>query len=258
MPTRRPSRTIIGSGNPELVIVVTDDGSRTLRHVADGKTWHSESGALSESRLVFLENSRIVERLRAGQAVRVFEIGFGTGLNFWITASAATRHSGSLEYVSVEPFMLPPATIDDLNHHELSECSPAFQLFAKTAFRRQRQPPESTIVQRQNVTLRIMHRKLADLPPESLTGFDAVYHDPFDPAVSPDLWTSECFERLYRQLQPAGRLVTYCVKSEIQRRLQSVGFLVSKTRGPAGGKREVLIAEKPMRSGGGGPPGNGP
>jgi tRNA U34 5-methylaminomethyl-2-thiouridine-forming methyltransferase MnmC len=250
MPARRPQRTIIPTHNPKLVIVVTDDGSRTLRYVPDSTTWHSESGALAESRLVFLENSRVAELLANGIHVRVFEVGFGTGLNFWITANMAMQYDTSLEYVCVEPAMLPRATIDALDHAQLNECKRAFHSFARAVFDEPEPGTTSTTVRCQNVALQIIHLGFEHLMAEALTGFDAVYHDPFDPATAPELWTRVCFDQLYRLSRPGGRLVTYCVKSEIQQRLQSAGFEVGKTRGPAGGKREVLVAEKPCNRAG--------
>lgn len=38
--------------------------------------------------------------------------------------------------------------------------------------------------------------------------------------------------------------MTYCVKGDVRRTLQKVGFEVEKIKGPIGGKREVLKARK--------------
>lgn len=241
----RPQRHNIQTEDPDLQIVVTDDGSRTLKHRRHGTTWHSESGALSESRLVFLHNSGIVDRLSDSRPVRVLEIGFGTGLNFWLTASVALNRDAQLEFVGLEPDRLPVAIVRQLEHGRLVECQPAFDLFFDKLFASDDQP--TTIALDQEKTRLRLEKCSATA--ESLSGlapFDAVFHDPFDPHVAPELWQAELFKAFLEILIPGGRLVTYCVKSEIQRRLQAVGFSVRKTPGPAGGKREVLIAEKAL------------
>lgn len=66
----------------------TSDGSRTLHSDRYAQTYRSLHGALTESRHVFLEGSGVAERLRAGRSTAVLEVGFGTGLNFLVTARA--------------------------------------------------------------------------------------------------------------------------------------------------------------------------
>lgn len=75
--------------------------------------------------------------------------------------------------------------------------------------------------------------------------FDAIYFDPFAPTTNPTLWTEQVFRRAFEMLAPGGTLTSYCVKSEVRRALAVAGFAVSKLVGPAGGKREVLLATRP-------------
>ena len=74
---------------------------------------------------------------------------------------------------------------------------------------------------------------------------DLVYLDAFSPDASPELWTEPFLGQLHRILKPGGKLATYCVKSEIQKRLRTSRFRVQCLPGPEGGKRQVLLAEKP-------------
>lgn len=74
--------------------------------------------------------------------------------------------------------------------------------------------------------------------------FSAVYFDPFSPETNPDLWTEEVLSNMYQILQEGGALTSYCVKGRIRQLLQNVGFVVRKSPGPNGGKREVLRALK--------------
>lgn len=99
-------------------VVDTADGSRTLRSGAHGQTFKSRLGALTESRSVFLEGSGVAARLAAGEPTCLLEIGFGTGLNFLVTAEAARVAGTKVHYVAVETDLLPAATLRALAYHE--------------------------------------------------------------------------------------------------------------------------------------------
>ncbi len=107
--TMPPDRPLTPTSLPHLDVMLTDDGSRTLRDRELGETFHSGCGALSECWHVYLHNSGILQRLTArdGATVRVLELGFGTGMGWLITAAAAECHEGKLEYVSLEKRLLP-------------------------------------------------------------------------------------------------------------------------------------------------------
>src|SRR5690625_2994277 len=92
----------------------TGDGSRTLYSERYGQTFHSLHGAVSESRHVFVAGSGLAGRLAAGSASRVLEVGFGTGLNCWLTADAALAGAAELELISLEQAVLPAAVLRGL------------------------------------------------------------------------------------------------------------------------------------------------
>jgi len=231
-------RPTLPTHEKDIEIVVTDDGSRTLRQVSTGVTWHSESGALAESELVFLQNSNAALRLLNGQFTQVLEIGFGTGLNFWITASVAMRHKTPLNYVSIEPHLLRKNLTEMLQHGDLEACQPGYRQFYESIFEQRFESQNM-----QPVSFKRFSALEQFLPThDSDHKFDAVFHDPFSPEVIPELWSEAMFTTLRSMMAPSARLVTYCVKSSIQKNLKNAGFRVEKTRGPVGGKREVLIA----------------
>jgi tRNA U34 5-methylaminomethyl-2-thiouridine-forming methyltransferase MnmC len=256
-------RSQFSTDDASLNVVVSDDGSRTLRCNESGVTWHSESGALPESRLVFLENSGLIRLLETQGTTRVLEIGFGTGLNFWLAASAAIKRSAKLKYVSVEPRLLSFQTVNQLEHSSLDECQPAFDLFSDSIFGKAQRVGQGGLNDGQidcchaGVELEVLVERFEDSKFDNLklpegesdcstfeSSFEIVFHDPFDPAVAPKLWSEHTLSKLFQLLVPGGCLVTYCVKSIIQKRLKAVGFQIEKTKGPEGGKREVLIARK--------------
>ena len=62
----------------KLEIIKSNDGSSTLKRPDLNETYHSIHGALAESRHVFIKNGiELVDK----KSIRIFEVGFGTGLN---------------------------------------------------------------------------------------------------------------------------------------------------------------------------------
>lgn len=243
--TARPARPRLNVPHPGLRAVITDDGSCTLEELAGGQTYRSESGALAESQHVFLENSGVGDRLRGGRPATVLETGFGTGLSFWLTASEAMQSGAVLDFVSIERLVIPAAVIAALGYDRLAACRPALEQLLPGLEAARVAGAEQAELEGGSVRLRLLVGEATELVSQLTGPFDAIYHDPFSPEASPQLWSPEFLRCLARLLAPGGRLVTYCVKSEIQRRLRATGLVVKTVPGPPGGKREVLIATKP-------------
>lgn len=241
-----------------LEVVLTHDGSRTLRIPGSEVTFHSTSGAVTESREVFLRNSGCLQRLSDPQTVlvpfRVLEIGFGSGLNFLLTADHAIRHSSSLEYTAFESRLVPPAMMRELGFEGLVD-SPGLVAgleamiediwrgsndrngeFLKKAARRSFATPGSGLVE---LDLRLEDYLSARLPDQY---FDAIFLDPFGPETSAASWARPFAGQLRQSLKRDGRLATYCVKRDVQKAFCDAGFSIEVVRGPAGGKRQVMIA----------------
>src|SRR5690606_26607053 len=87
------------------------------------ESYRSRHGALSEARHVFLEGSDVAAKLRSGLAVKVLEIGFGTGLNFLVTAQAAGPGT-TLRYTALENDLPPLTALAALEYERLLAPSP--------------------------------------------------------------------------------------------------------------------------------------
>ena len=255
-------RLAIPTSKPGLEVVVTDDGSRTLRRVGTRTTWHSEAGAVAESWLVYLQNSGFLDRCREGLGTRVLEIGFGTGLNFWLAGSVAQKSGSPLQYVSLESSLLDHGIVNQLQHGQLPECQPCYDQFLERIYLElehrssesehrssELETVDSVEIQIGEVQFKLILSdalKLEELIRDEQvpSGLDIVFHDPFSPVDAPAFWTRDYLERLCGLLDEGGCLVTFCVKSSVQRMLREFGLAIQKTPGPPNGKREVLIARK--------------
>jgi tRNA U34 5-methylaminomethyl-2-thiouridine-forming methyltransferase MnmC len=238
-----------------LSTVFTADGSKTLHSERYAQTFHSDKGAVTESKHVFLESSEVAPELRAGESVSVLEVGFGTGLNFFLTADVALKHGAKLAYTALEQTLLSASVIQQLGYEQYLENKGVLETYL--AFR-QSLPEEVENGQYMfehetlklelligEATTNILDANMLDTSVIGTNIFDAIYQDAFSPEANPELWSESFFAKLRDALRPGGKLTTYSVKGDVRRALQKVGFKVEKRPGPPGGKREMLLATKP-------------
>ncbi|MFP4060897.1 MAG: tRNA (5-methylaminomethyl-2-thiouridine)(34)-methyltransferase MnmD [Bacteroidales bacterium] len=220
----------------ETQLILTRDGSHSL-YVPDlDEQYHSLAGAVTESKHVFIQNG--YRQILQEDSLHVFEVGFGTGLNAWLTLLEAHQEKKKTVYHSIELFPLNNSTIKSLNYNNFS--SGAVNL-------KPRDLHEAEWNEDILVSDWFRFRKIQDdLLRYKLENnfYHVVYFDAFAPDKQPELWTEEIFIKMYNGLRDKGILVTYSCKGSVRRLLQSIGFLVSRIPGPPGGKKEMIRAEK--------------
>jgi tRNA U34 5-methylaminomethyl-2-thiouridine-forming methyltransferase MnmC len=212
------------------VIVVSEDGSHTLKVPELKERYHSHKGAIQESQHVFIQmgaNAHEKEQLN------ILEIGFGTGLNVLMTVLEKGKQ---VIYHTLEPFPLDPEMVEKLNYPE-QIGGDSLSIFEKI----HDVPWEKTSDINDQFSLCKFKIGLQDFVPTQL--YDLIYYDAFAPHAQPELWESWVWEKLMRILNPEGMIVTYCAKGQVRRDMQSAGFQVERVPGPPG-KREMLRATK--------------
>ncbi|MCC8171487.1 MAG: tRNA (5-methylaminomethyl-2-thiouridine)(34)-methyltransferase MnmD [Parabacteroides sp.] len=212
---------------------VTADGSHTLYLPGMDEHYHSVNGAVQESRHVFIEAGF---KQIAEPAVRILEIGFGTGLNAFLTLLEAGASGRQVTYYSVERYPLDEKTVGSLNYGAVV-CPDSAALFDAL----HRAPWDVPVA---ITPFFMLHKIEADsnmcvLPPD----IDLVYFDAFAPDKQPEMWNPEFFYSLYRNTVPGGLLTTYCAKGTVRRMMQAAGYGVERLPGPPG-KREMLRGKK--------------
>ncbi|HEX2395467.1 MAG TPA: tRNA (5-methylaminomethyl-2-thiouridine)(34)-methyltransferase MnmD [Bacteroidales bacterium] len=216
-------------------IIITGDGSHTILVPGLNEHYHSTFGAITESKHIFLNTG--LKKFTGRTRITIFEVGFGTGLNAFLTCIEAKKLSLSVEYHSLEKYPLEPAFALSLNYPSMIDSASANNLFRQL----HSTPWDEAICINENFKL---HKIKADLTEyEHKKNYDLVYFDAFGPDKQPELWTAEIFTKIYRSLNKGSMLVTYSVKGEVRRALSSAGFIVEKLPGPEG-KREILRAVK--------------
>ncbi len=229
-----------------------------------GDIYFSREGGLEETRYVFLEANRLVERWQAADAAgepvfTIAELGFGTGLNFlctWQLWQQCAPRQLRLHYISCEKYpMQREALLQALASWPQLGC------FSEALARSY---PDHTpgchrlhlrsIDGASEVTLDLYYGDAEQMlqeqlptpgaPGSSAGVVDAWFLDGFAPRVNPGMWSEPIFAAIAGLSHSGTTLSTYSVAGQVVRGLTGQGFTVSKLPG-YGHKREMLSAELP-------------
>jgi tRNA U34 5-methylaminomethyl-2-thiouridine-forming methyltransferase MnmC len=227
-----------------LRCTTTADGSRTLVSERWGESYRSLQGAHTEARHVFVAGSGVATRLADGRDTVVLEVGLGGATNFVATAAVALSSGARLRHHAFDPALPSAEDWAALDHATLA---PAPFVAALLAARRTWSGAGVARFDHGPVTLIWHPAPIVDRPrqSEAPSAVDAVYLDAFSPASNPDAWTAPVLSDLAAILRPGGTLVTYSVAGRVRRALAEAGLRVERRPGPAGGKREMLFAQRP-------------
>ena len=219
----------------DVSIQTTADGSQTLFVPQLDEHYHSVKGALTESLHIFI---RMGLNACQVQEPRVLEVGFGTGLNAFLTLAEAEK-GRKVHFTSLEKYPLPMDITDKMEYTHFVDKSYA------PYYKAIHQVPWNVWC---DITplfqLRKVEIDLTILPLKEK--YDVVYFDAFAPEKQPEMWTQEIIQHIYDHLDDGGIFVTYCAKGSVRRMLQSAGFTVERLAGPPNGKREILRGVKGM------------
>jgi len=218
----------------ERKIIVTSDGSSTIHLPEWDEQYHSKHGAIQEANHVFIKNGlSLFSKLN----ISILEIGFGTGLNSFITFLEAPKSELSVNYVGIEAYPVAIEEVEKLNYVSQLNAQEFKTVF--TTLHKQ----EWEIKNKISPSFSFTKRKQFFHEIVDVNCFDLIYFDAFGAKVQPELWTEKIFKLMYTALKKGGILVTYSAKGSVRRAMQFVGFTVERLPGPPG-KREMLRAVK--------------
>jgi len=215
--------------------MITEDGSQTIYLPEMDEHYHSIHGAIQESVHIYIEQGLLQTNK---SPVSILEIGFGTGLNAYLTYCYAKERNIAIEYFSLEKYPLTEAEYSQLNYPE--------SIFPENA---------AIFEQIHRAGWEVVHAispgfKLQKLQADLLTHlfnpdpqFDLVYYDAFAPGKQPEMWTDEILQKVAASVKTGGILITYCAKGSVRRALSSAGFTMERIPGPVG-KKEILSGKK--------------
>ena len=208
----------------------------------DDDVYWSASGGLDEKRYVYIEGNNLASRFRTlgRPSFLIFELGFGFGLNFLLTAETWLRHARNgqiLHYVSAER---TPVAIEDLRHLfrqlPIQNADRLIQIYPAPI------GGLHTIWFKPGICLHLyLGEARALLADQSLSNIDCIFLDGFSPAQNPDAWTPHLLCQLGDASRAGATLSTYSVAGRVRRNLEAAGFHIRRRSG-FGQKNEMLTA----------------
>jgi tRNA U34 5-methylaminomethyl-2-thiouridine-forming methyltransferase MnmC len=216
-------------------ITLTADGSNTLFNETIGEHYHSTHGALQESKHVFIE-AGLKHVIQDKEEISIFEVGFGTGLNFLLTLEYCDEHCKKLLYHAIEAFPLTKEELTSTGYEQYVFPETWDSLLSHY---------QAALLQETNLgsgkDLYIPFDTLEKY--ETNQQFDLIYYDAFSVQHQPEMWTDEIIAHACSFLKKGGVFVTYAITGKLKRALKNIGFTIEKLQG-APGKREMLRATK--------------
>ena len=230
-----------------LKLVKTNDGSSTLFHPLIGEHYHSHHGALQESKHVFLTSGlqffldkKNTLNGSSTDKVSILEVGFGTGLNYLLTADYCFKNEIGLNYTGIERYPLSKDLIDKTDYAAFVDKSLANSFYFNYPIILE-ESEETTVLENSYLEIAVLDA----LNFRSTKTFDVLYFDAFSAIHQPEMWTKELLAHLNSFLNPGGVFITYAITGNLKRTMKSLGFEIEKVPG-APGKREMLRAISPL------------
>lgn len=216
-------------------LILTSDGSHTLKSSQFDATYHSIHGAIEESQVVFIKAGFHLMMQSQREKIIILEVGFGTGLNALLTLLESENSNIEVHYHTLEPFPIKETAFLGLNYNELLSVDKDVLIKLHLAeFDTPTNIRQQFFITKHKTTLEDFNTNIS---------FDLVYYDAFAPSCQPELWTADIFRKVYNLMNTNAILTTYCAKGEVKRNLKSVGFELEALPGP-GRKREITRAIK--------------
>lgn len=215
-------------------VIETEDGSNTILIEAWGESFHSIHGAIQEAQHVYIENGLRFVFQKKIETIQILEIGFGTGLNCFMTLIESEKNQQKVVYTGVEGF--------PLNNEEWNSLN--YKCFFDSSFESKFSKIHQIDWEDENAVSSnfcLIKRQLMFEHINFENQFDLVYFDAFGFQYQPELWSEEIFIKVKKAMKPNGVLVTYACKGQVNRILKSLGFKIEKLEGPPG-KREMTRA----------------
>lgn len=215
-------------------IIETSDGSKTIFIPEMNENYHSGHGAYQEAMHVFIEHG--IRSLNKKE-LKIFEMGFGTGLNALLSLDESIRNGYTISYTGIEAY---PVELDHAFQMEYEQFVDA----RSASLFKSMHLAEWGIEHELSSAFRFkkLHERIEDHQPERLL-FDLLFFDAFGPRAQAEMWEMPILEKMHDMLKTEGLLVTYCAKGQFKRDLKSLGFEVHAVPGPPG-KREMTQAFK--------------
>ena len=210
------------------------EGFSSVRQISSGEIMHSRTDPMREARELYVEQSRLAERLRS-ESLILWDVGLGAAANAMAAIECHEKSSSrqSLCIISFE---------NDLDSLRLALANPQhfpyLRVDAANAIVTDREWRHRNL--RWSLVFGDFLERMNQAPPP-----DLIFYDMFSTKTSAELWTVGTFRKLFEVCAGrAAELFTYTCSTANRAALLAAGFFVARGRN-AGDKAETTIALTP-------------
>jgi queuine tRNA-ribosyltransferase len=229
------------SGAPLFEIVATRSGARAMLDRGTGEVMHPLAGPLEEPLGLYVEPSRLAERLRSEETTPLvlFDVGLGAGSNAaaaWALSEGRAVPQRRLHIISFD------RTLSALELALRSEHASTFGFVGTTLTAGSRLLAQG----RAEGAGTVWRASLGDLPstllaePHELA--DIVYWDPFSPRANPELWNVAAFTALRRSCRDGATVHTYSGATAARTAMLLAGFAVGSGEVLSSGRQTTVAS----------------
>jgi queuine tRNA-ribosyltransferase len=210
------------------------EGFASIRQISSGEIMHSRTDPIEEARQLYVEQSRLAERLRS-ESLILWDVGLGAAANA-MAAIECYEKSSSLQPLRIISFE------NDLDSLRLALANPQHFPYlgddAANAIVTDGEWRHRNL--RWSVLLGDFLERMNQAPPP-----DLIFYDMFSTKTSAELWTVGTFRKLSEACAGrAAELFTYTCSTANRAALLAAGFFIARGRN-AGDKTETTIALTP-------------
>jgi queuine tRNA-ribosyltransferase len=221
------------------------EGFSSIRQISSGEIMHSRTPPMDEARGLYVEQSRLAERLQLADELAplvIWDVGLGAAANAMAAiecyeAQAALSPVRGLQIISFEND-LDSLRLASRYEHEfpyLRHAGPAGILAERRWQSRQHE----------GLSWLLLPGDFLQTMSSAPARPDLIFYDMFSTKTSDDAWTLDTFQRIFDACDGhATELYTYTCSTANRARLLAAGFFVAKGRS-AGIKTETTIALTP-------------
>ena len=220
--------------NFKKLICITNDGSSTIFLPDFNEYYHSKYGAVSESEHVFIKNGLYFWKKKNPNKkyCNIFEVGFGTGLNAFLTyIESKFILNTKLTYSSVEPYPLKLSEIEKLNYgKKLNDNDRIFNFIHNSKWNAPVQLSENFTLIKNTSTIQNFNIEINP---------DIIYFDPFCYRVQPEMWSKKIINQIVSSMSKYSVFVTFSSMKILFDSLKDLKLNVEKIPGP--NKKKKMI-----------------
>lgn len=244
-------------------IILSSDGSNTLKLANYDECYHSGNGAYTEAQHIYIKNGveHLWNRLLQNSnntpiTINIYDMGLGTALNCMVALTWQQNLSKTgitpphIHFIGVEkyPISLSEALMLNFPQHisrhtediTLEELDNWFNLIHSSNWEEDIHITENFVLTKHigDITELKSSFFANNLYPDSPS---VIMYDTFSPQTQPQLWDKEIFTAIANGVNPGSILTTYCSKGIVKQALRESGFTIERLQGPPG-KRHIIRA----------------